>query len=180
MREMPNFSASGFRFRVMAVLATAAVSFFNASQTMAQKGIGSDQLLDLGSPTSDGLSLEGDQALRTGDTKTAIKDLEKALQMDPKNIQARSRYAEALEQKLRKQKHPDPKLYNFVIKQWVHVCKDSMYDDSDEKQRGHNHLEALCGKAPKIYEPSKHFLDKNLLPEDGSVKVSFTDEKQPQ
>ena len=44
MREMPNFSASGFRFRVMAVLATAAVSFFNASQTMAQKGIGSDSI----------------------------------------------------------------------------------------------------------------------------------------
>lgn len=175
--KLPSSLANNHRLRAAICRSTAAAIFLAVSSTQTVFAIGSDEMLDLGAPTADSLQLEGDQALRMGDMKTALKDLQKAVALDPKNVQARSRYAEALEQRLRKQATPDPKLYNFVIKQWVHAYKDAQYDESEERTKAHNHLESLCGSTPKFYETSKRFLDKTLLPEDGTAKVSFADAK---
>jgi hypothetical protein len=138
----------------------------------------SDQLLELGMVSADGLRLEGEQAIRLGHTDRACLLLQKALEMSPGDMDGRILYASALEKKLMKQKAKkrDPKLYNFCVKNWYYIWKKT--DFHDQKAQARNHLEKLCGTLPKWHEKPHKYLSRVLIPEDGSVKVSFGNSKK--
>ena len=75
----------------------------------------SNQILELGVVTPSALRLQGEQAIRMGNISRAIQVLQKAVEMNPLDMDGRVLYATALEKKLIKQKKRDPKLYNYVI-----------------------------------------------------------------
>jgi len=131
----------------------------------------SEQLLELGTPTVDSLKLTAEQCVRSGNLNKAIMNFQRAVEMDPQAVDTRAQYADALEKKLRGQKNRDPKLFNFVIKQWLFVYRKS--DFLDEKQLSSSHLSNLTGIAPGKYERTKAYLAKVLMPEDGSRQVAF-------
>lgn len=129
----------------------------------------SDQFLELGVPTPNALRMEGEQSMRIGNLDRALTVLQRSVEMSPMDIDGRIMYAEALEKKLLKQKRRDPKLYNFVIKQWLYVAKKSEF--ADQSMQGVAHLQGLTGTAPKRWEKEKKFLSRVLIPEDGKVKI---------
>jgi hypothetical protein len=123
----------------------------------------SDQFLELGVPTSNGLRLEGENSLRTGDLDRAILVLQKSVEMAPFDMDGRQLYAEALEKKLAKEKGNDPVLFNFVVKQWLFMYKQSEF--IDQKVFALSHINNLTGTAPKRFENEKKFLTRVLRPE---------------
>jgi hypothetical protein len=131
----------------------------------------SEQFLELGDPTSGALSLEGEKTLKHGNLDRAIMVLQRSVEMSPMDMDARVLYAEALEKKISKQKEKDPKLFNFLVKQWLYVYKTA--DFYDQTMQGLSHLTSLTGTQPKRFENEKKFLARVLLPEDGSVKVAL-------
>jgi tetratricopeptide (TPR) repeat protein len=131
----------------------------------------SEQLLELGTPTPDSLKLTAQECSRKGNLNKAIMNYQRAVEMDPTSVDTRAEYAAALEKKLRGQKDRDPKLFNFVIKQWLFVYRKA--DFLDEKQLSSDHLVALTGIAPNRHERTKGYLAKVLMPEDGSRQVAF-------
>ena len=137
----------------------------------------SDQLLELGMVNSNGLRLEGEQAIRLGNTDRACQLLQKSLEMQPGDMDGRILYASALEKKLMKQpsRKKDPKLFNFVVKQWYYIFAKSEFHD--QKAQAKNHLEKLVGTMPKWREKPDKYLAKVLIPEDGSVKVPLGSNK---
>lgn len=130
-----------------------------------------DQLLELNTPSSEGMRLEGEQAMRYGNYDRAIAVLKKSVQMSPSDMDGRILLAEALEKKLLKQQVKDPALYNSVMKQWLIVSKNGNF--MDQKMQGRAHLQSLAGTAPKHFESDTKFLSRILIPEDGSVKVAL-------
>ena len=134
--------------------------------------IRSEQLLELGSLTSGGLSLEGEQALRQGSLDRALTVMQRSVEMAPMDVDARILYAQTLQKKLMMQRDKkDPVLYNFLIKQWFFVFQKS--DFLDEKMQGFSHLKDLTGTLPKRFEKPQKYLARVLIPEDGSVKVKI-------
>lgn len=133
----------------------------------------SDQLLELGMVSADGLRLEGEQAIRLGNTDRAIQLLQKALELQPGDMDGRILYASALEKKLMKQKSRkrDPKLFNFCVKNWYYIWKKSEFHD--QKAQARNHLDKLTGTVPKWREKPQKYLQRVLLAEDGSEKVQI-------
>ena len=131
----------------------------------------SDQFLELGVPTANGLRIEGEQSMRLGKLDRAIMVLQRSVEMAPMDMDGRILYAEALEKKLIKQKDRDPALYNFVVKQWLFVAKNAEF--ADQGMQGFNHLYKIAGTVPKKWEKEKKFLDRVLIPEDGSTKVQL-------
>ncbi|MCA9816150.1 MAG: hypothetical protein R3C24_04025 [Cyanobacteriota/Melainabacteria group bacterium] len=136
----------------------------------------SNQILELGVVTPSALRLQGEQAIRMGNISRAIQVLQKAVEMNPLDMDGRVLYATALEKKLIKQKKRDPKLYNYVIKQWTFVFKHSEFDD--QKMQGRNHLINLVGRAPRWHESVKRYLANVMIAEDG--EVAFGGEAQLQ
>jgi len=135
--------------------------------------ITSDQFLELGVPSANGLRIEGEQALRMGKVDRAVKVLQRSVELAPRDMDGRILYAEALEKKLlrQKDKERDPELFNFVVKQWLFVAKSAEF--ADQGQQGFNHLYKLTGTVPKRREKEKKYLERTLIPEDGSVKVKI-------
>lgn len=129
----------------------------------------SDQFLELGMPTSNALRLEGEQSMRIGNLDRALTVLQRSVEMAPMDIDGRIMYAEALEKKLLKQKKRDPKLYNFIIKQWLYVAKKAEF--ADQQMQGASHLQGLTGTRPGRWEKEKKFLARVLVPEDEPVKI---------
>lgn len=136
----------------------------------------SNQILELGVVTPSALRLQGEQAIRLGNTDRAIQVLQRSVEMNPLDMDGRVLYATALEKKLVRQKKRDPRLYNYVLKQWTFVFKHSEFDD--QKMQGRNHLINLAGRAPRWHESVKRYLNKIMIPEDGSVRVAFGGEAQ--
>jgi hypothetical protein len=136
--------------------------------------ITSDQFLEMGVPTADGLRMEGEQSLRIGDLNRAITVLQRSVEMSPSDLDGRVLYAEALEKKLMKQKEKDPALFNFLVKQWFFVFKSAEF--LDETTLAVEHLTLLTGTSPKRLEKPEKFLGRVLIPEDGSVKVALGDD----
>ena len=132
--------------------------------------ISSDQFLELGNPTSNALRMEGERSLKYGSVDKAIMVLQKSVEMSPDDIETRILYAQALEKKFLKEKEKSPKLYNFLIKQWLFVAKKSEFEDQTEL--GYKHLAHLTGSLPKRSESTAKYLKRVLIPEDGSVKVA--------
>jgi len=133
----------------------------------------SDQFLELGVPSANGLRMEGENALKMGKIDRAIMVLQRSVELTPKDMDGRILYGEALEKKLMHQnpKDRDPKLFNFVVKQWLFVAKSAEF--ADQGQQGYNHLYKLTGAVPKRFEKERKFLERVLIPEDGSVKVTI-------
>jgi hypothetical protein len=131
----------------------------------------SDQFLELGVPTSNGLRIEGEQSMRMGRLDRAIMVLQRSVELSPMDMDGRILYAEALEKKLIKQKDRDPALFNFVVKQWLFVAKNAEF--ADQGMQGFNHLFKIAGTVPKKWEKEKKFLERVLIPEDGSIKVTL-------
>ncbi len=131
----------------------------------------SDQFLELGVPSSNGLRMEGENALKMGKIDRAIMVLQRSVEMTPRDMDGRILYSEALEKKLLRQKDRDPKLFNFCLKQWLFIAKNAEY--ADQGQQGYNHLYKLAGVVPKRFEKERKFLERVLIPEDGSVKVAI-------
>jgi hypothetical protein len=133
--------------------------------------VNSDQFLELGVPSANGLRIEGEQAMRMGKLDRAIMVLQRSIELAPMDMDGRILYGEALEKKLIKQKDRDPALYNFVVKQWLFVAKNAEF--ADQGMQGFNHLMKVCGTIPKKWEKEKKFLARVLIPEDGSAKVKL-------
>lgn len=131
----------------------------------------SDQLLELGMVTSNGLRLEGEQCLRLGNVERAVKVLQRGVELSPSDMDGRILYAIALEKLLTKQKKRDPKLFNFCVKQWYYISRKAEF--YDQKAQARNHLDKLTGQLPKWRDRPVKYLSKVLIPEDGSVKVAF-------
>jgi hypothetical protein len=133
----------------------------------------SGQILELGVPSANGLRMEGENYLKSGHLEQAIIVLQKSVEMAPNDVDGRILYGEALEKKLLHQnpRDRDPSLYNFVIKQWLVVAKSGEF--ADQMQQGYNHLLKLTGTFPKRREKERKYLERVLIPEDGSVKVTI-------
>jgi len=129
----------------------------------------SDQFLELGVPTANALRMEGEQSMRIGNLDRALTVLQRSVELAPGDIDGRIMYAEALEKRLLKQKRRDPKLYNFVIKQWLYVAKKAEF--VDQQMQGASHLQGLTGTRPGRWEKEKKFLSRVLVPEDSKVKI---------
>jgi len=133
--------------------------------------VSSDQFLELGVNTANALRLEGENSLRLGHLDRAIMVLQRSVEMAPLDIDGRIMYAQALEQKLIRQKERDPRLFNFLVKQWLFVAKKSEF--VDQSMQGRSHLINLTGLAPHRFETDRRYLTKVLLPEDGSTRVAL-------
>lgn len=130
-----------------------------------------DQNVEMGVPLPNRLRLEGENALRTGNLEHAITVLQKAVEIAPNNMDGRILYSEALEKKLNGQLKKDPKLYNYLVKQWLFIARHSEF--SDQRVQGFKHLEDLTGVVPKKMDSEKKYLHKVLKPEeDASPEVA--------
>lgn len=135
----------------------------------------SDQILELGVPTSSAMQLEGENLLRMGNLDHALVALQKSVEMAPLDMDKRTLYSEALEKKLIKQKLKDPALYNYVIKQWLFIFRQAEFIDQSMNAKAH--IVHLTGTAPKAFEKSEKFLMRVMIPEDGSARVALTSRK---
>lgn len=131
--------------------------------------ISSEQFLELGQPTPSCYRLEGESSLRYGNLDRAILVLQRSVEMAPLDMDNRILYAEALERKLHEQKIKDPKLFNFVIKQWLFIAKKAEFPD--QSVQGYGHLSNLTGRVPGRFEKPGKYLAKVLIPEDSKEKV---------
>jgi hypothetical protein len=137
----------------------------------SQGTVSSGQILELGVPNANGLRMEGESYLHSGHLNEAIRVLQRSVELAPSDVDSRMLYAEALEKKLLRQprQERDPGLYNFVVKQWLCVAKSGEF--GDQMQQGFTHLVKLTGTFPKRREKEKKYLERVLIPEDGSVPV---------
>lgn len=133
--------------------------------------IRNDQILEMGVPTASALQLEGESSLRMGQLDRALVALQRAIELAPLDADKRLLYAECLERKMisQKQKERDPRLYNFLVKQWLFVYDKA--DFPDQKAQALTHLGTLTGTAPRMWERPNKFLTRVLIPEDGSKPV---------
>lgn len=131
--------------------------------------IRNDQILEMGVPTASALHMEGESSLRLGNLDRAIVALQRATELAPLDTDKRITYAECLEKKLMAQKPRDPRLYNFIVKQWLFVATKAEF--ADQAMVGRAHLATMTGTCPKLFEKPNKFLARVLLPEDGSCKV---------
>ena len=131
----------------------------------------SDQFLEMGAATPGCLQLEGESLLRMGDLGRAITVLQKAVEQAPLDMDKRILYTQALQKKLISQKPKDPKLYNFLVKQWFFIYKKAEFPD--QVLQGKQNILNLTGRLPTLWDKPQKFLSQVLLPEDGSEKVSI-------
>lgn len=133
--------------------------------------IRNDQILEMGVPTASALQLEGESSLRMGQLDRALVALQRAIELAPLDADKRLLYAECLERKMisQKSKDRDPRLYNFLVKQWLFVYQKA--DFPDQKAQALTHLGTLCGSTPGRFERPHKFLARVLIPEDGSKPV---------
>jgi hypothetical protein len=139
--------------------------------------VSSDQFMEIGTTSASTLRMEGEQALRMGSLDRALTVLQRSVEMGPLDMDSRILYAEALEKKLMAQKEKDPVLYNFLVKQWLFILKQSEFPD--QGVQGYQHLQILTGTLPKRWEKVPKFLSRVLIPEDGSVKVALGGKHAP-
>lgn len=127
----------------------------------------SNQILELGEAPPNALHLEGESMLRRGDLDNALRTLQRCVELAPGDMDKRILYSQCLEKKLMKQKHKDPVLYNFLVKQWYFIYKKSEFPDQVMNAR--ERIAHLSGTIPKPMEREKTFLARVLIPEDGPI-----------
>ncbi len=131
--------------------------------------VSSDQILELGEISPNALRLEGEAALRSGNLDRALMVLQRSVEMAPLDADGRIMYAQALEQKLMRQKRREPALFNYCVKQWFFVAQKAEFPD--QSLQGKSHLLNLTGIVPRPWEKDSHYLQRVMLPEDGSEPV---------
>lgn len=124
----------------------------------------SNQFLELGSATPSCLQLEGEAAMRLGDLDRALQVLQRSVELAPLDMDKRILYSQALEKKLSQAKKRDPKLYNYLVKQWLFIMKKAEFPD--QKLQAGSHLIQLTGRPPKMWEKPQKYLQAVLIPED--------------
>jgi hypothetical protein len=138
----------------------------------------SEQLLELGSVTPGALSIEGEQSLRQGSLNRALTVLQRSVELAPLDMDVRILYAQTLEKKLAMQKDKrDPKLFNFLVKQWLFVYNKAEF--YDQKMLGLNAVFTLTGTKPKRWENNTKFLARVLRDENNKPKVAVKDKQPP-
>ncbi len=134
----------------------------------------SEQLLELGSLTPGALSIEGEQSLRQGSLNRALTVLQRSVELAPLDMDVRILYAQTLEKKLAMQKDKkDPKLFNFLVKQWLFVYNKSEY--YDQKMLGLDSIVNLTKTKPRHWENNKKFLARVMRDENNKSKVTVKD-----
>lgn len=133
--------------------------------------VSSEQFLELGMRSANALRLEGENSMRMGNLDRSIMVLQKSVEMAPLDMDGRILYAQALEQKLISQRERDPKLFNFCVKQWLFVYKKA--DFPDQQMQARAHIVNLTGVMPRWLQSEKKFLERVMLPEDGSTRVAL-------
>jgi hypothetical protein len=137
--------------------------------------IRSEQILELGALTPSALSIEGEQSLRQGSIDRALTVLQRSVELAPLDMDSRILYAQTLQKKLAMQKkNQDPKLFNFLVKQWLFVYRKSEF--YDQKMIGMNGVFGLTGTRPKRFEKDPKFLARVMKSEE-SVKIALKDKK---
>lgn len=168
---------SGLVFAALLVFPAACRAGDTEDWIMDTSGIGqdrngvirNDQILEMGVPTASALQMEGESSLRLGNVDRALVALQRATELAPLDMDKRILYGECLEKKLMAQKPRDPRLYNYLVKQWLFVATKAEF--ADQSMQGRAHLGVLTGAAPKLFEKPEKFLARVLIPEDGSARV---------
>ena len=131
-----------------------------------------------GHPTAQSLALAAEMENRYGHTDKAVWLCQKALELDPEDIDIHKMYAESLEKKLRRQTQKDPDLFTSAVREWLIVMRGERGDEkglSDEKgaaipglvhayadeDRGipaRQHLIGLVGYPPRAWERDQAYL----------------------
>lgn len=138
----------------------------------------SDQILELGTCPPSALQLEGEHSLRLGNIEAALTALQRSVELAPLDMEKRLLYCEALEKKLMSMKNKkDPALYNFLIKQYLFISRKAEFVDQTMQAR--SHLVHLTGTQPKPFERSTTFLNRVMIPEDGSSEVAIKGKNAP-
>jgi tetratricopeptide (TPR) repeat protein len=122
---------------------------------------------------------KGEYIDKLGDNELAIEKTRRALQADPDDMEAHLMYAKLLERKLRMQplNEKDPKLFQTCVSEWLKIFRNEvgeekgdswhgiapigrLYQDEDHTLLAKQHITALCGFAPKVWETDSKFMDK--------------------
>lgn len=130
----------------------------------ADSSISDASLHGLTAPT---LRTRAEHALKAGNYKTAIRLLERCLELAPADNDARLLYAQSLRMRIEKTHSKDPVLFNQCVKQYFSVFKNSDFlEDSKVAER---HLEELTGRRPRLLSKPGGYLRSVLKPEDDAT-----------
>ena len=75
------------------------------------------------------LQLKGLQAMRQGAIDRALKHLEKAVEVGPKDVDAHAHYATALEEKMKRMKHPDAQMFSKCVASWTKLYRGEVGEE---------------------------------------------------
>jgi hypothetical protein len=153
-----------------------------------------------GHPTADSLMLSAEMENRYGHHDKAIWICQKALEMDPNDIDIHKLYAESMEKKLRKQKgkDKDPMLFLASVREWLIVLRGErgeemgltnskglgipgmawMYRDEDRAIPAQEHLIQLVGYPPKATESDQKYLRRVAMATEKVLKGHIMDAKE--
>lgn len=115
--------------------------------------------------------------LKDGDIESAIKLVERAIELQPEDTDGRQIYADALEQKLKAQVQRDPHTFNQCVKQWYFLYKNSEYPEMGNLAA--KHLKDLTGRSPYMWPAAKMYLGKVLMAEIGNDGANATISEEP-
>lgn len=117
--------------------------------------------------------------LRGHNYSRAIPLIERALKLDPDDVELHCLYAQALQEKLEHMEDKDPRLFNKVVKTWLVVMRNEVgmekglsyrgislengvYGDEEVVLRAKTELRHLTGYVPKMWETDDHYLKRVL------------------
>lgn len=121
------------------------------------------------------LQLKGLQAMRQGAIDRALKHLEKAVAVGPKDVDAHAHYATALEEKMKRMKHPDAQMFSKCVASWTKLYRgevgeekgitikgiglgSGMFSNDEMVVMGKEHLLSLVGFLPKPWESDAKYI----------------------
>ena len=115
--------------------------------------------------------------LKQGEADAAIKLVERAIEMQPEDLDGRQTYAQALENKVMAQTEPDSHLFNQCLRQWYFIYKKAEYSELVKLAAGH--LQELTGKSPYIWPGAKMYLSRVMLPEAAGSRADLDLTEEP-
>lgn len=131
-------------------------------------------------PTASSILIQAEWENRYGHHDKAIHLCQKALTIDPEDMDVHKCYAESLEKKLKKQKgeEKDINLFLACVREWLIVLRGErgeekgmtnskgiglpgmthLYRDEDRAMPAREHIIALCGTSPKSNKSDQKFM----------------------
>jgi len=116
------------------------------------------------------LFVEGERALKQGNTDKAIRYLGRSVNENGTDLDARVAYATALEQRYRAQTEKDPDLLCECLTQWLYAMRTIapeeqgvgalkfLYKDEGRDMVAKTHIKKLTGTLPRPWETDKRFI----------------------